>query len=103
MANFHECMSCGRSLDAEKSRLGARNRFCSNRCVDYYEKGWFFDGENGVYGQVSTSHLLAVESARRSKLSQAGKRRGEVSRKAALAESWKKYKAKKKATESSEQ
>jgi endogenous inhibitor of DNA gyrase (YacG/DUF329 family) len=33
------CMGCGRSLDAERVKLGGRARFCADRCVDAYDAG----------------------------------------------------------------
>lgn len=94
MANFHECMTCGRAVDAEKAKLDEKKRFCSTRCLEYFENGWFFDGTNAVLASGSTSLIDPSKSASARSKSGAQKERWRVSRKAALAESWKKYQEK---------
>jgi endogenous inhibitor of DNA gyrase (YacG/DUF329 family) len=34
------CMACGRAVNAERAKLGGRQRFCSDRCMEAYEAGW---------------------------------------------------------------
>lgn len=95
-----ECMSCGRSVDAVKAKLGGRSRFCSDRCLAYFDAGW--DARRGPEWMLpasgsKTAAVLPRSASGRSK-SEAQKQRRKAERKAALAESWKRYKAKQRAT-----
>jgi hypothetical protein len=95
-----ECMTCGRSVDREKAaKLGGRRRFCSDRCMAYFDGGW--EPRRGpkflLPGSDAKSAACVPKSASGRSRSEAAKHRAKVQRKAAFAESWKKYQAKQKA------
>jgi len=34
------CMACGRTVNAERAKLGGQHRFCSDPCLDAFDAGW---------------------------------------------------------------
>lgn len=91
------CMSCGRAVDAVKaSKEGGRHRFCSDRCLAYFDAGW--DARRGPKWLLPSSDSQLARSYAKSAsgrtLSEAAKQREKAKRKAAFAASWKKYLAK---------
>ena len=92
-----ECMSCGRAVVAVKAtKLGGLHRFCSDRCLEYYDAGWRADlvDHNTFMGYGATSSFYIHRNASGRSRSEAAKHRAKVKRKTAFAESWKRYKAK---------
>jgi endogenous inhibitor of DNA gyrase (YacG/DUF329 family) len=92
-----ECMSCGRAVDAVKAaKMGGRHRFCSDRCLEYYDAGWradLVDHKTFMGYGAKTNFVLHRNASGRSK-TEAQKHRRKAEKKAAFAESWKRYKAK---------
>jgi hypothetical protein len=86
-----DCMSCGREINPARAKLGGRDRFCSARCVDFYDTDRVLIRKVDAY---ATSPVVLSESARKSRISEAQKRRRKGERKKALATSWERYKAK---------
>jgi hypothetical protein len=88
------CMMCGRSIDAEKAaRNGGSRRFCSERCLAYFDAGWQPDrGAKWMpAASRSTPASCLPKSASGRSISEAAKHRERVKRKKAFAESWKKH------------
>ena len=104
---FASCMTCGRSVDRERAaRLGHSARFCSGRCREAFDRG--FDPRRGpawMCAQVAKKEgmeqsptpafVTSGNPSARSK-SEAQKERRRLEKKKALAEAWKKTKAKRK-------
>jgi len=95
------CMMCGRGVDAMKAAaIGGRHRFCSDRCVNYFDATW--DACRGPawmvpkaqMGTGATCASYVSESARGTRRSEAAKLRERGKRKRALADSWKRFQAK---------
>lgn len=92
--SFAECMTCGRSLDAEKAaREGGRRRFCSDRCMTYFDAGWQPNrGPSWMLPASGSAPASCIpKSASGRGISAAAKHRERVKRKKAFANSWKKY------------
>jgi hypothetical protein len=109
------CMTCGAGLDPEKAARGGRNRFCSGRCLSYFDAGWqpnrgpawmvkrpeTQDGRQNTFDtsksgcDAGTFEMAESSSSKnRNARSEAQKRRHKQKRKSALADSWKRYQAK---------
>jgi hypothetical protein len=91
-----ECLQCGRGINPANAAAGGRGRFCSDRCMDYFDAGW--DARRGPKGAIpdpgaKTASYTPKSASGRSR-SEAGKHRWQVKRKQDLAESWRKYQAK---------
>ena len=102
--SFSECMMCGRSVDAEKAaREGGRRRFCSDRCMAYFDAGWSANrGPQHLLPDLgSISRFSDTKSASAAVKSRVREKQARVRKKQAMADSWKKYLAKQRAGEAS--
>jgi endogenous inhibitor of DNA gyrase (YacG/DUF329 family) len=54
------CMACGRAVNAERAKLGGRQRFCSDRCRDAYDAGWPVYGTAIADYATKTAHRKPV-------------------------------------------
>lgn len=94
---FAECMMCGRSIDAEKAaREGGRRRFCSDRCMAYFDAGWSANrGPQHLLPDPGfISRFSDAKSASAAVRSRVREKQARVRKKQAMADSWKKYLAK---------
>jgi hypothetical protein len=96
------CLQCGYGIDPIRASSGGRGRFCSDRCMTYFDAGW--QAHRGPKWMLPASESIPVscilKSASGRSVSEAAKHRERVKRKRAFAESWKRYKAKQKAAAS---
>jgi endogenous inhibitor of DNA gyrase (YacG/DUF329 family) len=54
------CTACGRAVNAARSKLGGRHRFCSDRCMDAYDAGWPVYGTAIADYATKTAHRKPV-------------------------------------------
>jgi hypothetical protein len=51
---------CGRAANADRAKLGGRQRFCSDRCMDAYDAGWPVYGTAIADYATKTAHRKPV-------------------------------------------